>query len=251
MVLDACDILPPIHTVTSAVPGIIAKRSSGPARTWCLHTQTKNKGRVQDIQYVQILIFKKKVSDSRLFSALLLKLLFIILIEQQQLRAVAIASAVPKLSKHGKHFLSSSGPGFSNVFLCSQVSIHLTIELHSVVYHFPRTREQKQLKAKGEAAYNVSGTAGAPAVSCLCPGSSKIVLAAEWKNECGNEVCSLCVLVVLGVSETSVVLSSLKTSTKTKHFIWSYMLGVLIFCRELYLTPLHSVFPLYFPFISF
>lgn len=43
-------------------------------------------------------------------------------------------------------------------------------------------REQKQLKAKGEAVYNMSGAAGAPAVSRLCPGSSKIVLAAEEKK---------------------------------------------------------------------
>ena len=64
--------------------------------------------------------------------------------------------------------------------LRSEGPIHLTIELRSLVYHFQHIREQKQLKAKKEeAVYNLCGAAGAPAVSCLCPGSSKIVPAAE------------------------------------------------------------------------
>lgn len=96
------------------------------------------------------------------------------------------ATAPHKQQKHRRDFLRSLWPDFLNLFLCSQGSIHLTIELYCLVYHFPHTREQKQLKAKREAVYNMSGAVGAPAVSCLCPGSSKIVLAAEgnkwvWK----------------------------------------------------------------------
>ncbi len=47
--------------------------------------------------------------------------------------------------------------------------------------------------------YNMSGAAGALAVSCLCPGSSKIVLAAEGKKT-SVEMRSvlLCVLVAEG-----------------------------------------------------
>lgn len=63
--------------------------------------------------------------------------------------------------KRKRHFLGRSWPGFSNWFLCSQASIQFTIELHSLVYHFLHIREQKQLKAKGEAMYNMSAAPGA------------------------------------------------------------------------------------------
>lgn len=59
-------------------------------------------------------------------------------------------------------------------------------------------------------------------MSCLCPGSSKIMLAAEGqKNECGNMVCGLCVLVAEGLktSQNYVAVSEHRKYTKTEHFI--------------------------------
>lgn len=53
------------------------------------------------------------------------------------------------------------------------------VELYSLVYHISYTREQKQLKARREAVCNASGSAGAPAGSCLHSGSSVIMLASE------------------------------------------------------------------------
>lgn len=152
-----------MHT-TSSLPSIsiTANCSSSPAQ--------------KNVQYV-CQHTPSQFPPCRLSSTSPLELVFIILIEQQQLKAAAFASTVHAQSKHSQDFLSLGF--FTNLFLRSQGPIHLTIELHSLVYHFPHIREQKQLKAKGAAVYNVSGAVGAPAVSCLCPGSSKIPLAAE------------------------------------------------------------------------
>lgn len=104
----------------------------------------------------------------------------------QQLWAGVCGTVLDKQREHRRDFLWSAWSDFLNLFLPSEGSIQHAIELYSLVYHISYTREQKQLKARREAVCNASGSAGAPAGSCLHSGSSMIMLAAEgnkwvWK----------------------------------------------------------------------
>lgn len=162
-----CDILPPIHTVTSAVFGIGATLLLQPCTDMLpVYTDQQKTREGMWNTYVEILFFNQNalLPDFHLTEALIFN-------------SGTITTALSRNIKHRRDVVRGSWPGFLNLFLRSQGSVHLTIELYCLVYHFPHIREQKQLKGKGEAACNMSG-----AVSCLCPGSLKIELAAEGQK---------------------------------------------------------------------
>lgn len=105
---------------------------------------------------------------------------------QQQLWAGVRGTVLDKQGEQRRDFLWSGWTDFLNSFLRSEGSMQHAVELYSLVYHISYTREQKQLKARREAVCNASGSAGAPAGSCLHSGSSVIMLASEgnkwvWK----------------------------------------------------------------------